>query len=229
MQCSAVHAVFGTPLILPGQFLDSPELPSEQFLEQFSRTLSDAQHPSTRHNTAAALRPPRKLPDALARALTAFIWRDGHVPPLQPLYGGPYAVLRHSQHHFTLQIGDKEDKVSTLRLKPCNDPTALPAQPRASDCPLLVCFRDFPPPFITAARRVHFAPSQGQEPGTISPWPATRGFCTPHRRSNASSCPASTQLLNTGQTRSLDLLTTGLEIYWEPCRGYKCSILRWKS
>jgi hypothetical protein len=32
--------VFGTPLILPGQFLDSPEIPPKIFLEQFSKTLS---------------------------------------------------------------------------------------------------------------------------------------------------------------------------------------------
>jgi hypothetical protein len=29
--------VFGTPLILPGQFLDSPEIPPKIFLEQFLR------------------------------------------------------------------------------------------------------------------------------------------------------------------------------------------------
>jgi hypothetical protein len=48
------QAVFGSQLILPGQFLDSPNLPSKIFLGQFSKTLSAAEHPSTRHNTAAA-------------------------------------------------------------------------------------------------------------------------------------------------------------------------------
>ncbi len=47
---------FGSPLILPGKFLDSLELPSKDFLEQFSKTLSAAEHPFTRHNTAAARR-----------------------------------------------------------------------------------------------------------------------------------------------------------------------------
>jgi hypothetical protein len=36
------QAVFGSPLILPGQYLDSPEPPSEEFINQFSRTLSAA-------------------------------------------------------------------------------------------------------------------------------------------------------------------------------------------
>jgi transposase InsO family protein len=35
-------AVLGSPLILPGQIFNSPELPSEQFLGQFSRTVSAA-------------------------------------------------------------------------------------------------------------------------------------------------------------------------------------------
>jgi hypothetical protein len=51
----STHAqeLFGSPLILPGQFLDSLEIPPKIFLEQFSKTLSAAEHSATRHNTAA--------------------------------------------------------------------------------------------------------------------------------------------------------------------------------
>jgi len=83
----------------------------------------------------AARLPPPQLPDDLARAPTVFVRRDGHVPPLQPLYDGPYTVICRSLHHFTLCIGDKVDKVSTLRLKPCMDPTAPPALPRVRGRP----------------------------------------------------------------------------------------------
>ncbi len=121
--------------------------------------MSAAEHTATRHNTAAARQPPPRLPDDLARAKMVFVRRDGHVPPLQPLYDGPYAVIRRSLHHFTLRIGDKVDKVSTLRLKPCTDPAAQPALPRVRGrSPAAVRFRDFPPPGAAAARRVHFAP-----------------------------------------------------------------------
>ncbi len=49
------QSVLGSPLILlPGQFLDSPELPSKIFLEQFSKTLSAAEHPSTKPPPTAA-------------------------------------------------------------------------------------------------------------------------------------------------------------------------------
>jgi len=50
---TSAQPVFGSPLILPGQFLDSPELPSKTFLDQFSKPLSAAEHSATRHNTAA--------------------------------------------------------------------------------------------------------------------------------------------------------------------------------
>ncbi len=91
--------------------------------------------------------------------------RDGHVLPLQPLYDGSYTVLRRSLHHFTLRIGYKEDKVSTLRLKPCTDPTAPPAQPRVGGrLPGAVHLWDIPLPGAPAARRVHFTPQQPAEP-----------------------------------------------------------------
>ncbi|MFN9981980.1 MAG: hypothetical protein ACK53Y_18790, partial [bacterium] len=89
--------VFGSPLILPGQFLDSPEIPPKTFLEQFSKTLSAAEHSATRH----CRRPPPQLPDDLARAPTVFVRWDGHVLLLQPLYDSPYTVICRSLHHFT--------------------------------------------------------------------------------------------------------------------------------
>jgi hypothetical protein len=54
----------------------------------------------------------------------------------------PAAVRRPLHRHLPLpaplhaaRIGDKEDKVSTLRLKPCTDPTAPPALPRVRGRP----------------------------------------------------------------------------------------------
>jgi hypothetical protein len=93
------------------------------------------------------------------------VWQDGHVLLLQPLYNGPYTVIRGSLHHFMLLIGDKEDKVSTLRLKPGTDPTEPPAQPRVRGRPpAAVRFWDFTPPRTVAPHRLHFAPQQPTEP-----------------------------------------------------------------
>jgi hypothetical protein len=119
-------------------------------------------------------RPPLHLPDDLTCAPTVFLRRDGHVPPLQLLYDGPYTVILRSLHHFTLRIGDKEDKLSTLRLKPCTDPTASPAQPRVRGRPPApVPFRDFPPPGAAVAHLVHFAPQEPAEPRQ-EPYPLAR-------------------------------------------------------
>ena len=127
--------------------------------------MSAAEHTATRHNTAAARQPP--LPDDLARASMVFV-RYVAVPPLQPLYDGPYAVIRQSLHHFTLRIGDKVDKVLTLRLKPCTDPAAPPALPRVRGRPPAAVR---PPP--SARRRpllgLPAAGSRGSPPGTLRP------------------------------------------------------------
>jgi hypothetical protein len=134
---------------------------------------------------------PPPLP--LACRQTVFVQGDGHVLALQPLYNDPYTILQHSLHHVTLQIGDKTDKVSTVRLKPCSDPTVPPAQPRARGRPPVVRFRDFPLSGVTAAHRVHFGlPCAEELAGTVSPWAAARGFCTPLCRSTANISPAGT-------------------------------------
>jgi hypothetical protein len=201
-------------LILPGQFLDSPEIPPKIFLEQFSTTLSAAEHTATRHNTAAARQPPPRLPNDLARATMVFVRRDGHVPPLQPLYDSPYGVIRRSLHHFTLRIGDKVDKVSTLRLKPCTDPAAQPALPRVRGppparrrtLPGLPTARDRGGPPGTLRTRA----TSRTAPGTVFPWHAARGFCTPCRRSRPHRRSARPQPPSAVKIRPLGLRPRGL-------------------
>ena len=89
-------------------------------------TLSWSEIVNSRFNTAANRVPPAEL----LAASHVLVRRDGHVPPLAPLYDGPYAVLRRSLHTFTILMGDREEVVSTSRLKPCWTPHVVPAQPR---------------------------------------------------------------------------------------------------
>jgi hypothetical protein len=59
-----------------------------------------------------------------------FVRNDAKLLPLSPLYSGPYRVIERSLRYFKIQIGDKVDTVSTLRLKAAYLPaSALPAQP----------------------------------------------------------------------------------------------------
>ncbi len=51
-------------------------------------------------------------------------------PPLSLMYDGPYLVLERSLRFFKIQVGTRQDAVSTLRLKPCRSPPdAQPAAP----------------------------------------------------------------------------------------------------
>jgi hypothetical protein len=149
------QAVFGSALILPDRFLDFAELPSDEFLTQFSHTLSAAEHHSTRHNTTAARRPPPKLPDAPARAPTVMVWRNRHFTPLLPLYVGPYTVIQRFLHHFALW------------LKACSDPMAPPPLPSPGAVQLsfaLGISLHPSPKGDTAARRAYFALPHTEEP-----------------------------------------------------------------
>jgi hypothetical protein len=47
-----------------------------------------------------------------------YIRRGGVVPPLAPLYQGPFRVLRRGPKVFYVQIGGSEEAVSVDRLKP---------------------------------------------------------------------------------------------------------------
>ena len=164
---------------------------------------------TTRHNTAAAPRPLPQLPNDLTRAPTVFVRRDGHVPLLQPLYDDTCAVICPSLHHFTLRIGDKEEKVSTLRLKPCSDPTAPPAQPRVRGRRPL---RRFSPARGRGGAPGTFCPTTASRtaPGTVFPWHAARGFCTPRRRSRPHRRSARPQPPSAVQIRPLGLRPRGL-------------------
>ena len=55
-----------------------------------------------RHNTPEVPDLPQQIPIALATCPMVLVCKDGHVPPLSPLYEGPYQVLSRSQRTFHL-------------------------------------------------------------------------------------------------------------------------------
>jgi hypothetical protein len=59
-----------------------------------------------------------ELPADLLRTPAVLVRRDGHMPPLEPLYNGPYHMLARSRDWFHIQVGTSLD------------PSALPAEPR---------------------------------------------------------------------------------------------------
>jgi hypothetical protein len=59
-----------------------------------------------------------KPPAALMAAKFVYVQRGGVVPPLEPLYLGPYQVLDNGPKVFRLAIGGRAESISIDRLKP---------------------------------------------------------------------------------------------------------------
>jgi cleavage and polyadenylation specificity factor subunit 1 len=120
------ESVFGSQLVLPGQFLGSPEPPSPSFIQEFQGVLAGRVPLRTAHHATPA---PQELPEELLQARFVLVRHDGVRPPLTPLYAGPYLVLERSLRFFKLQIGERTDTVSTHRLKVCHAPPEVQAAP----------------------------------------------------------------------------------------------------
>ena len=71
--------------------------------------------PPVRH---AALFPPAAPPSSLATVEMVFVKHGGSLPPLTPLYQGPFKVLERGPKFFLLQMDPRQERVSVDRLKP---------------------------------------------------------------------------------------------------------------
>jgi len=117
---SPAENVFGSQPVLPGQFLTAPESPSPSFLADFQGLLAARLPRPSVHNTLPTA--PVTLPEDLLLSRFVLVRQDSVLPPLSPLYSGPYLVLERSLHFFKLQMGEKTDTVSCHRLKACHTP-----------------------------------------------------------------------------------------------------------
>jgi len=127
---SPAEALYGSPLVLPGQFLEAPEDPSPKFFADLRSSIAASNPAPARHNVSEKERQPSVLPSSLLQAEFVLVRRDSVRPPLSPLYDGPYKVLQRSQHFFKIQMGERSDNVSVHRLKAAYMPaSAVPALP----------------------------------------------------------------------------------------------------
>ena len=111
---SAAELLYGVPLALPGELLETLEPPATSFLENLRRCPTSI---PTRPITGP--QPSPDPPRGLTSASFVFVRRGAPGPPLSPLYDGPYQVLAAGPKFFTLQVGGRKDTVSVDRLKPC--------------------------------------------------------------------------------------------------------------
>jgi hypothetical protein len=131
---SPSESVFGSQLVLPGQFLSTPEPPSLTFLREFQGVLAGhSPLPTSHHSTPS----PTALPEDLLLSWFVLVRHDAVQPLLSPLYDGPFLVVERSLHFFKIQMGSRIEIVSTHRLKPCHTPEdAQAAEPPRRGHPL---------------------------------------------------------------------------------------------
>ncbi|XP_075723266.1 uncharacterized protein LOC142765699 [Rhipicephalus microplus] len=131
IQATPAELVYGEPLRLPGELLSAPtsDVTSSDPADFFARL----------RRTMGALRP---SPAARHTKLTPFMFKDlatcSHAflhdntvrAPFQPPYSGPYKVICRDDKTFTLQISEKNVRVSIDRLKPSYILSQEPTNPR---------------------------------------------------------------------------------------------------
>ncbi len=118
---SSAKLVFGAALTLPGQFLATMEQSPATYIKQLQDSLALPTRPATYAEAAAS------VPEKLMKYV--FVRRGGVMPPLAPLYHGPYKVLQAGDKFFTISLGGREDTVSVDRLKPHLGGPVVPAEP----------------------------------------------------------------------------------------------------
>jgi hypothetical protein len=122
---SAAEIFFGAPLVLPGQILDTDELPPADFVAKLRQS-----GPLPPSRPISYVQMEAKPPAALMLVVFVYVRKGDTVAPLSPLYSGPYKVLSSGPKVFKLQVGEREDVVSIDRLKPHRgDVLVQPAQP----------------------------------------------------------------------------------------------------
>ena len=114
---SESKAVYGAPLCLPGEFLDSVDLPPREFLDRILSALHCLTLPPPHQVAPSSARIPKALasahiPKALASAEYVLVGKNASIQPLSQLYHGPYRVLSRQDKFFSLEIGSRQDTVS---------------------------------------------------------------------------------------------------------------------
>jgi hypothetical protein len=71
----------------------------------------------------------RELPAVLLSVPLVWVLRGGVIRPLQPLYDGPYAILRRGPCSFTIRVGSQDKVIAVSCLKACMTADAQPGSP----------------------------------------------------------------------------------------------------
>ncbi|GFR62129.1 Pol polyprotein [Elysia marginata] len=136
---SAAELVYGTPLCVPGEFIDPTPKPLHACApnDPFSTCVRNLSPLPTSHH---GLPSSSSVPQALRDAQFVFIRHDGHRGPLRRPYDGPFRVVASGDKTFRIMVGSREEVVSTDRLKAAHvdltGPVTVAQPPRRGRPPL---------------------------------------------------------------------------------------------
>ncbi|BHF73832.1 hypothetical protein SprV_0401691600 [Sparganum proliferum] len=116
IQCTVAELVYGTPLRLPGEFVQSSttntNIPST-FVQQLKQRMAQLRPTPTRPTSKRVF-----VHEDLKSTPFVFVRHDAVRKSLCSPYDGPYKVLQRMDKYYVIQKADKTDTVSIDRLKP---------------------------------------------------------------------------------------------------------------
>ncbi|BHF77770.1 hypothetical protein SprV_0602088000 [Sparganum proliferum] len=131
IQCTAAELVYGTPLRLPGEFVQPSTTNTNitsTFVQQLKQRMAQLRPTPTRLTSKHVF-----VHEDLKSAPFVFVRHDAVRKPLCPPYDGSYKVVQRKDKVYVLQKADKTDTVSIDRLKPayleCLPSTSAPSTP----------------------------------------------------------------------------------------------------
>ncbi|BHF82425.1 hypothetical protein SprV_0802556300 [Sparganum proliferum] len=116
IQCTAAEIVYGTPIRLPGEFVQPSTTNtniSSTFVQQLKQRMAQLRPTRTRRTSNYVF-----VHEDLKSVPFVFVRHDAVRKPLCPPYDGPYKVVQRKDKFYVLQKADKTDTVSIDRLKP---------------------------------------------------------------------------------------------------------------
>nr|VZI06174.1 unnamed protein product [Spirometra erinaceieuropaei] len=166
IQCTAAELVYGTPLRVPGEFVQPSTTNTNStstFVQQLKQRMAQLRPTPTRLTSKHVF-----VHEDLKSAPFVFVWHDAARKPLCSPYDGPHKVVQRNDKFYVLQKADKTDTVSIDRLKPayleCLPSTSAPSIPPTTSSP------DTPTP-LTCPPSPHLTilPTQPDPPPTPPP------------------------------------------------------------
>nr|VZI12561.1 unnamed protein product [Spirometra erinaceieuropaei] len=176
IQCTAAELVYGTPLRLPGEFVQPSTTNTNitsTFVQQLKQRMAQLRPTPTRLTSKHVF-----VHEDLKSAPFVFVRHDAVRKPLCSPYDGPYKVVQRDDKFYVLQKADKTDTISIGRLKPayleCLPSTSAPSIPPTTSSP------DTPTP-LTCPPSPHLTilPTQPGPPPTPPPI-SSRSVAPPH-------------------------------------------------